>query len=169
MKRIENPTELVARLSGRAASTKSAQIKFRLPGYLRDLIEQAGERNGRGASEEMRRRLDDSFLEEIQAGDDETYRLLRAIRMLAGNVEPPFGRWHKDRFAFDTFRAGVFALLDLHRPAGTPTRPKDNEIADMYLGEDGTPETAGRMIAGGAAVAAQIPMPKPTASRKGDR
>jgi len=112
-----------------------------------------------GASEEIRRRLEASFEEEVQAGDDETYRLVGAIKQVARNVEPPFGVWHKSRFAFDAFRAAVLALLDLHRPGGMPERPADNEIADMYLGEDGTTETAGRMLAGGAATAAGIPMP----------
>jgi len=153
--------------SGEATATKSDQIKFRVPGYLHDLIESAGKRNGWGASEEMRRRLEASFLEEAQAGDDVTYRLVRAIKTVAINVEPPFGKWHKNRFAFDTFRAGVLALIDLHRPAGTLARPSDDEIADMYLGEDGTPETAGRMIAGGAAVSAQIPLPGKPDRKKG--
>jgi hypothetical protein len=40
---------------------KSAQLKFRLANYLRDLIEEAGERNGWGASEEIRARLGQSF------------------------------------------------------------------------------------------------------------
>jgi len=138
---------------------KAAQMKFRLPTYLRDLIHEAGEQAGWGDSEEMRRRLEASFLEEAQAGDEETYRLVRAIKTAAINIQPAFGAWHEDRFAFDTFRAAVLALVDLHRPSGTPIRPEDNEIADSYLGKDGTPETAGRMIAGGAAVAAQIPVP----------
>jgi hypothetical protein len=157
MARSETPAERLARLATEPGATKVKQMKFRLPGYLYNQIEEAGERNGWGSSQEIRGRLDASFTEEIQAGDDETYRLLHAIKTLARNVEDPFGIWHENRFAFDVFRAAVLALLDLHRPAGEPVRPSDNEIADMFLGEDGTPETAGRMLAGGAATAAGIP------------
>ena len=78
---------------------------------------------------------------------------------LSENVEPAFGPWHQSRFAFDVFRSAVLALLDLQRPPGEPLRPSDNEIADLYLGEDGTPEAAGRVLAGGAAAAAGIPLP----------
>jgi hypothetical protein len=138
---------------------KAAQIKFRLPVYLRASIESASEQNGWGASEEIRRRLEDSFRHEAAAGDEKTSRLIEAIEIVARNVSPPFGAWHANRFAFDTFRAAVLALIDLRRPSGVPVRPTDNGIADMYLGDDGTPETAGRVIAGAAAVAANIPMP----------
>jgi hypothetical protein len=159
MRRNDSAQARIGRATSRPDAMKAAQIKFRLPTYLRDLIHESGEQNGWGDSEEMRRRLEASFVEEAQAGDDETYRLVRAIQTVAINVRPAFGHWHEDRFAFDTFRAAVLALIDLHRPPGMPVRPKDNEIADSYLGEDGTPETAGRMIAGGAAVAAGIPVP----------
>jgi hypothetical protein len=158
MARSETPAERLARLATEPGATKAMQMKFRLPTYLYKQIEEAGERNGWGSSQEIRGRLEATFAEEIQAGDDETYRFLQAIKTIAWNVGPPFGSWHQSRFAFDTFRAAVLALIDLHRPSGVPVRPADNEIADMYLGEDGTPETAGRMIAGGAATAANIPM-----------
>ena len=159
MRRNESAQARMGSAASRPDAMKAAQMKFRLPTYLRDLIHEAGEQAGWGDSEEMRKRLEATFLEEAQAGDDETYRLVRAIKAVAINIRPAFGVWHEDRFAFDTFRAAVLALIDLHRPAGTPIRPKDNEVADSYLGEDGTPETAGRMIGGGAAVAAGIPIP----------
>lgn len=152
--------ETLERAFSEPRATKNAQIKFRAPNYLATLIEDAGEQNGWGVSEEIRRRLEHTFQEEMSfQGDDAGYRLVQAIKDVLRNVEPPFGRWHENRFAFDTLRAAVIALIDLHRPAGMPVRPAENEIADNYLGEDGTPETAGRMLAGGAAVAAGIPMP----------
>ena len=113
------------------------QMKFRLPGYLHKRIEETSKRNGWSASEEIRRRLEISFTEEVQSGDQETFRLIQAIKSLAHNVEQAFGSWHENRFAFDVFRAAVFAILDLHRPIGERVRPADNEIADMYLGEGG--------------------------------
>lgn len=151
-----------------AKSDNDAQTSLRLPQAMYDALTRAAGAHGLGIGEEIRLRLETSFVYEAQAGDDETHRLLEAIKTVARNIEPPFGEWHQNRFAFDTFRAAVLALIDLHRPAGTPIRPTDNEIADMYLGEDGTPETAGRMLAGGAATAARIPMPgqRPRQGRK---
>jgi hypothetical protein len=148
---------------GRAESSqadpKTTQMKFRLAGHLSGLIEKAAAEHGWGASEEIRRRLVGSFLNEPRAEDEETSRLLNAVETIAQNVEPPFGAWHQSRFAFEVFRAAVLALLDLQRPPGEPVRPSGNEIGDLYLGEDGTPEAAGRMLAGSAATAAGIPLP----------
>jgi len=140
------------------AGTKTTELKFRLSKDLHDLIRKAAEQGGWGASEEVRRRLEASFLEQLQSGDEETYRLMEAIKDVAQNLEPAFGPWNKNRFAFEVFRVAVNVLLDFYRPPGDPVRPSDNEISDLYLGENGTPETAGRMLAGGAAVAANIRM-----------
>jgi hypothetical protein len=148
----------------RSGTTKTAQIKFRAPNYLHALIEEASKRGGWGASEEIRRRLENSYLAEIQAVNNETYRFVEAIKIVARSIEEPIGKWFESRFAFDTFRAAVLAIIDLHRPPGALIRPS-NRIADIYLGIDGNPESAGRMFAGAAAVAAGIPMPggpKPT-------
>jgi hypothetical protein len=142
-----------------SGASKSTQFKFRLSSGLNDKIEEAARRNGWGASEEIRRRLQVSFAEELRAGDDETHRLVEAIRTTAQNLEVPFGSWHENRFAFDVFVEAAKVLMALYRPPGESVRPSDNEIADLYLGTTGTPETAGRMLAGGAAAAANIPMP----------
>jgi hypothetical protein len=147
---------------------KDIQLKFRATSNLRDMLDEAAKSKGRNGSEEIRRRLEKSFLDDIAIPDDEaTARLIRAIRYVVHNVEPPFGSWYENRFAFETFRAAVLALIDLHRPTGAAARPEDNEIADMYLGEEGTPETAGRMLAGSAAVAVNIPMPSRSTRREG--
>ena len=136
---------------------RTTQMKFRLSDPLHDRIEKAAKENGWGASEEIRRRLEASFV--LEADDDETSRLMEAIKTVARHLQPPFGPWHKSRFAFEVFREAINALLALSKPPGDPVRPSDNEIADLYLGERGMPETAGRMLAGGAAVAANIPIP----------
>jgi len=143
----------------KARSDNDAQTSLRLPRPMYDALTKTADAHGLGIGEEIRLRLETSFVYEAQAGDEETRRLLGAIETIARNVEPPFGAWHQNRFSFDVFRAAVLALLDLQRPAGEPVRPAENEIADLYLGEDGTPETAGRMLAGGAATAAGIPLP----------
>src|SRR5438309_128751 len=158
MRRNDSAQARIGRATSRPDAMKAAQMKFRLPTYLRDLIHESGEQNGWGDSEEMRRRLEASFVEEAQAGDDETYRLVRAIQTVAINVRPAFGNWHEDRFAFDTFRAAVLALIDLHRPPGMPVRPKDNEISDILLGVDDTPVTNGRLVAGCVSVVSGCPV-----------
>jgi len=156
----ETPAKRLGRLAQKPTAAKTTQLKFRLSNYLHDEIEEAAGRNGWGVSEEIRRRLEGAFFQELQAGDDETYRLIEAIKGVARNIEPAFGRWHENRFAFEVLRVAVNVLLDFYRPPGDAIRPSDNEISDLYLGETGTPDTAGRMLAGGAAVAANIPMPK---------
>lgn len=141
-----------------AKSEKDAQTSLRLPQAMYNALATAALEHGVKLGEEMRLRLEASFVQEAERGDEETDRLVGAITTVARNIGPAFGAWHQNRFAFDTFRAGVLALIDLYRPRGEPVRPSENEIADMYLGEDGTPETAARMIAGGVAVAAQFPL-----------
>jgi hypothetical protein len=148
-----------ARAETTPAEPKSTQMKFRLAGHLSALIEKAAAEHGWGASEEIRRRLVASFLDEPRAEDEETNRLLDAIETIAQNIEPPFGVWHQSRFAFEVFRSAVVGLLDLQRPPGDAVRPSGNAIADLYLGENGTPEAAGRVLAGSAATAAGIPLP----------
>jgi hypothetical protein len=154
--RFQSQLHMNLAFAGKEASTKPMQMKFRLPEYLQKLIEEGAERAGDSASEEIRARLEGSYLKELIAPDDETYRLVGAVESIARNVNDAFGPWHENRFAFDTFRSAVLAVIDLHRPTGVPIRPEEGGIADMYLGEDGTPETAGRMLAGAAAVATGI-------------
>src|SRR5438270_478814 len=118
MRQKDSPEARIYRARSKPDAMKAAQLKFRLPNYLRELIEEAGERNGCGASEEIRVRLGHSFENEYTAGDDETRRLLDSVNQTARNLKVAFGPWHENRFAFDTFRAAVLALIDLHRPAG---------------------------------------------------
>jgi hypothetical protein len=154
----ETPAQRLSRLATKPEATKTTQMKFRLSNYLHDQIEEAAGRGGWGASEEIRRRLEASFYRGLQAGDEETHRLMEAIIGAIRNMEPAFGSWHENRFAFEVLRVAVNILLDIYRPPGDPIRPSDNEISDLYLGDSGTPETAGRMLAGAAAGAANIPM-----------
>jgi len=163
----EMPPQRSGRRIVAMGTARTTQMKFRLSDPLHDRIEEAAEHSGWGASEEIRRRLEASFVQELQADDDETYRLVEAIKTVARNLQQsPFGSWHKNRFAFEVFRDAVNTLVTLSKPPGDPVRPSDNEIADLYLGDRGTPEDAGRMLAGGAAVAANIPLPRAAKGRE---
>jgi hypothetical protein len=151
------PPRLTPRFS-QPASTKTTQIKFRLSESLYQKIQGAGERNGWGASEEIRRRLEDSFFEDPLLDDEETSQMLVAIKYATRNARSPFGLWHENRFAFDVVRAAINIILDLFRPPGDPIRPS-NHWADFFLGDDGKPETAGRTLASIGAIYGNIPLP----------
>jgi hypothetical protein len=138
---------------------KAVQTSLRLSRAAYDQLSKAADHHGWGVGEEIRQRLETSFVQENQAVDDETNGLVQAIGNVVRNLEVPFGSWHKNRFAFDVFTEAVNALIELFRPKGDSVRPTDNEIADLYLGTAGTPETAGRMLAGGAAAGARILTP----------
>lgn len=134
------------------------QTSLRLPQLMYDAVAAAAGQHHIGIGEEIRLRLEASFVAELS--DQETRSLTGAIMQVARNVEPAFGPWHQNRYAFDVLRAAILALLDLCRPTEGAARPPDTNLADIYLGVDGgTPETVGRMLAGGAAVTAGIPMP----------
>src|SRR6202022_1385200 len=107
MAQRETPAQRLGRLAKKTTAAKTTQMKFRLANYLHDEIEEAAGRNGWGVSEEIRRRLEGTFFHELQAGDAETYRLLEAIKGVARNIEPAFGRWHENRFAFEVLRVAV--------------------------------------------------------------
>jgi hypothetical protein len=80
---------------------------------------------GRSVSEEMRARLEWSFLDDW-TNDPPTKELRDAISMLAKNVAPYFGRWHENPYAFDVFKVAVDTVLTKMRPRGAPTPPADD-------------------------------------------
>jgi hypothetical protein len=158
MKSREPASGRVSHFVAKPAESKTTQIKFRLSDDLHRSIQEAAEQHRCGVSEEIRMRLEASFLEEFLF-DDETRRLVGAIKTVSRNIRVPFGPWHRNRFAFEVLRAAVNTLMGFFKPTGDPVRPSNNDIADLYLGEAGTPEIAGKMLAGGAATAAGLPVP----------
>jgi hypothetical protein len=157
MDRLLNP--ILVRSPIDADMAKDTHMKFRLGAGLQGLIWEAAKGNGWNASEEIRRRLSASFNAVPRVGDEKTQQLLNAVEGVARNVETPFGAWHENPAAFEAFRVAVNTLLALYKPAGAPVLPSDNEIADLYLGEARSLETAGKMLAMAAATAAGTPLP----------
>ena len=93
-----------------------------------------------------------------------------AIVQAARNINAGFGPWHRKRFSFDVFKAAIHTLLTFQKPEGEPVPPSDPGKVDLYLGPDGTPETAGRMFAVSVAIMEGIPVPselRPASTRRG--
>lgn len=143
----------------RGERDKPVQTSLRLSRDAYDDLAKAAEHNGWGVGEEIRRRLEATFIQELQHVDEETHRLTGAIGQAARNINAGFGPWHQDRFSFDVFKAAINTLLAFHKPEGAPIPPSDPGKVDLYLGPDGTPETAGRMFAVSVAITEGIPIP----------
>src|SRR5579862_8663115 len=87
--------------SGLAAVAKDAQTSLRLPQGMYDALNTAATAHGVGVGEEIRARLESSFI--LLLGSPETRRLMEAIGRAAHQIEPIFGSWLKDPFAFAVF------------------------------------------------------------------
>jgi hypothetical protein len=57
------------------------------------------------------------------------------------------------------FKATLTTLLAFRKPEGAPVPPSDPSKVDLYLGPDGSAETAGRMFAVSVAITEGIPIP----------
>ena len=150
---------------------KTVQTSLRLSRDAYDYMAKAAEQNGWGVGEEIRRRLEATFIQESQHVDEETHRLTGAIVQAAHNINAAFGPWHQDRFSFDVFKTAITTLLTFQKPEGAPVPPSDPDKVDLYLGPDGTPETAGRMFAVSVAITEGIPIPgeiRQTPTRRGE-
>jgi hypothetical protein len=130
--------------------TKSAEMKFRLPGDLHAQIETAATDHGWSASEEIRRRLEGSFEIALAADDPKTRDLVVAITETARNLAETYGRaWHEDAWSRDVMLAAITVLVRTKAPRGDPKyNPKPEHLADLIWGEnERDPSVAGRMLA----------------------
>jgi hypothetical protein len=118
---------------GRAEETN---VTFRLPLNLYRQLQQAGE--GRGVSEEIRRRLEFTF----KIPDQPTGTLMAAIAYVASSLTIE-GAWHKDPYLFEVMKDTINRLLEYWRPEGEPQKPRSGALFD----EDTKPEAAARMLA----------------------
>jgi hypothetical protein len=143
----------------RGEREKAVQTSLRLSRDAYDHLAKAAEENGWGVGEEIRRRLEATFVHELQHVDKETHRLTGAIVQAARNINTGFGPWHQNRFSFDVLKAAINTLLAFQKPEGAPVPPSDPSKVDLYLGPDGSAETAGRMFAVSVAIAEGVPIP----------
>ena len=133
--------------AGLGAVANDAQTSLRLPQGMYDALSAAATEHGVSIGEEIRDRLETSF--SLLPGSPETRELMGAIVRAAHQIEPAFGSWQKDAFAFGVFSVAVQTLLTYYRPKGesiVPT-PEPGSVADTFFGSAPTPEAAGKAIA----------------------
>jgi hypothetical protein len=135
-------------------SENDTQTSLRLPSAMFAALEEAADQNFRRIGEEIRLRLENSFVLEII--EPETRALAQMIATAARNIEPPYGSWHENPYAFLVFREAVNTLLTYLKPKGEPVAPKrdPDNAADIFFGPNAAPETAGKALAMAALAAA---------------
>src|SRR5260370_20461410 len=93
-----------------------AVLTFRLPRELHQrLVEESA---GRSVSEEMRRRLEASFVS--PPADPETRQLVEAITTIAGFLADWKRKWHRDPTGFALLKRALEIVLEAFRPGGEP-------------------------------------------------
>jgi TraY domain len=104
---------------------KSAVFSTRIKPDTRKALENAKRQSGRSLSQEIEKRLVDSFREE-KSGDQGTRAFCYLIRELAKSIRfDPKTYWHNDPFLFETFKLAVPKLIDRLKPDGTAVPPPE--------------------------------------------
>lgn len=138
-------------------ASKTTQMKFRSSKRLHDLIEEAGWRNRWGASEEIRQRLEASFVQSQVASDEPWFgELMTAINQAAAGAaklrkHPPLpagvmerdgtrknydvARWGQDKTAYATFAEAVDMLISALEPEGiiAVSRETQSHLANQLV------------------------------------
>jgi hypothetical protein len=104
-----------------------------MPAEMREQLDSSASENGRSVSQEVLRRINESFyLERDKARDPALRALCFLIAQLAGHVAgltDPKGRpafnWRTDRFFFRAFKLAVAKVLDALEPSGEIRSPKE--------------------------------------------
>jgi hypothetical protein len=93
-----------------------AVLTFRLPRELHQRLVEASV--GRSVSEEMRRRLEASFVSQLV--DTETNQLFDAIAAIAGSLVDQELKWHENPTGFAIMTEALKIVLEAFRPSGQP-------------------------------------------------
>jgi hypothetical protein len=116
---------------------KTQQINFRLSEELLERLRAAAKAGDRNVTEEIRRRIERSFIgEEARAvetlGSHETYALFLLIGQAFRTLREQTGHWwHRDRFTFDHAVEAVTEIMGYFRPRGRRKAPTDMPQLDM--------------------------------------
>jgi hypothetical protein len=126
---------------------KDAQTSLRLPRAMYEALSKAAAEHGHGIGEELRFRLESSFV--LDLGKPDTREFAEAVMQAAHQIDRAYGSWRADPFAFAVFNAAVSTLLTYYRPKGDPVppAPEPGSIAETFFGPNALPETAGRAVA----------------------
>ena len=107
-------------------SQLTSLFAVRMPQDLRKQIEQAADESHRSVSQEVIKRLNDSFDTGRNKGRDQTTRaicfLISEIASRLGKAALPDG-WHSNPFVFRAFKIAVTQLLDALEPSGEMRSP----------------------------------------------
>jgi hypothetical protein len=135
----------VAHILGK--SEKDVQTSLRLPAAMYEALSKAATERGTGIGEEIRARLEESFALEVR--EPEIRQFAEAIIQAARHIEPSYGSWCKDPFAFAVFKVAINTLLTYFRPKGEPVPPPPDPdgLADTFFGPTPSLETARRAVA----------------------
>src|SRR5262249_34431219 len=110
------------------------QSAIRLPRRLHERLKKAG--GERGMGEEIRRRLEASFIHDVERGDPKTREFLDAISFVAGQTANYYGSWSKDAFAFQVLKASIGLLLKHYQPEGDPIRANPTRLGETIFGKN---------------------------------
>jgi hypothetical protein len=135
----------VAHILGK--SEKDVQTSLRLPAAMYEGLSKAATERGTGIGGEIRARLEESFALEVR--EPEIRQFAEAIIQAARHIEPSYGSWCKDPFAFAVFKVAINTLLTYFRPKGEPVPPPPDPdgLADTFFGPTPSLETARRAVA----------------------
>jgi TraY domain len=129
---------------------KAAWLSTRITPELRRQLDDAAEKSGRSLSQEVERRLRDSFWSKREQDP-----FLRALFFLFGQIAKGMPFWPRrevrsDAFAFQAFKVAVTTLLDWLAPPGEITTPEWSEIIwpEDFKEPARSPEGLGRYLAG---------------------
>jgi Arc-like DNA binding domain len=111
------------------------QLKVSFPTELRDQLEKAAEVSGSSLGEEVRHRLEQSFLPEQL--DNPTRRLIGMIGQLAGLVRLQTGKeWSAHPTAHRFMVSALNAYLQRVKPEGEELQPKDLPARQIIASTD---------------------------------
>jgi hypothetical protein len=134
-----------------------------MPQFLRDELERAAKQSGKSVTQELLRRLQQSFQQDQEKERDPPLRaLLFMIGQLADHVSgvmwfknyfakkygtKAISLWRTDPFKFRAFKFAVMALLDsLEIPAGKLQAPVDEELVEEQVRRYGSDPSIAKMI-----------------------
>lgn len=118
---------------------KSTVFTTRIRPDLRERLSSSAEQNGRSLSQEVERRLNDSFRMEDRMedifGSTDNFWTMRVVAMALENSKLMHGssqNWRQDAQAFDSAMKIITKTLEALRPGDPPTKTNKMEVVDEF-------------------------------------